>query len=51
MKKKLIALLLCGAMILAPSTAYASDSMSLEELQEAYKELEKAYNKKNWKNR
>ena len=46
MKKKLIALLLCGAMVLAPSTAYASDSMSLEELQEAYKELEKAYNKK-----
>ena len=45
MKKKMIALLLCSTMILAPSTAYASDSMTLEELQEAYKELEKAYNK------
>lgn len=45
MKKKMIALLLCSTMILAPSTAYASDSMSLEKLQEAYKELEKSYNK------
>ena len=45
MKKKIIALLLCGSMVFAPVSAYASDSMTLEELQEAYKELEKAYNK------
>lgn len=45
MKKRIIALLLCGSMVFAPVSAYASDSMTLEELQEAYKELEKAYNK------
>lgn len=42
MKKKMIALLLCGTMLFAPVTTYASSSSAMDALKEAYKELEKS---------